>query len=121
MQRRHFISACLIMMAALTATITIGGISPAQAENNAVNMRRAAERTSFSNEEIKDGRFAPNCSSAATPNASVNSTNPFGCLIMVRLLEQPTLWPSSKTFAPGFIISIWPGRLTARTPMSWSF
>ena len=57
MQRRHFISACLIMMAALTATITIGGISPAQAENNAVSMRRAAERTSFSNEEIKDGLF----------------------------------------------------------------
>jgi hypothetical protein len=56
MQRRHFISACLIM-AALTATITIGGISPAQAENNAVSMRRAAERTSFSNEEIKDGLF----------------------------------------------------------------
>jgi len=44
-------------MAALTATITIGGISPAQAENNAVSMRRAAERTSFSNEEIKDGLF----------------------------------------------------------------
>jgi hypothetical protein len=57
MRRRSFISACLIVMAGLTAMITIGGISPAQAENNAISMRRAAERTSFSNEEIKDGLF----------------------------------------------------------------
>ena len=32
MRRRSFISACLIVMAGLTAMITIGGLSPAQAE-----------------------------------------------------------------------------------------
>jgi hypothetical protein len=57
MLRRPFISLCLIVMAALTATITIRGIVPAQAENSAISIRRAAERTSFSNEEIKDGLF----------------------------------------------------------------
>ena len=50
-------SACLIAVAGLTAMIAIGGISPTQAENNAISMRRAAERKSFSDEEIKDGLF----------------------------------------------------------------
>jgi aspartate aminotransferase-like enzyme len=55
MQRRRFISACLRAVAALTAAIAINGFFPAQAENSAISMRRAAERTSFSNEEIRDG------------------------------------------------------------------
>jgi hypothetical protein len=57
MQRRRLSSACLIAMAAVTATIAIGELLPAQAENSAISTRRAAERTSFSNEEIKDGLF----------------------------------------------------------------
>jgi hypothetical protein len=57
MQHRRLSSACLIAVAALTATIAMGGLLPAQAENNAISMRRAAERTSFSNDEIKDGLF----------------------------------------------------------------
>ena len=39
----------------MTAAIAINGFFPAQAENSAISMRRAAERTSFSNEEIRDG------------------------------------------------------------------
>jgi hypothetical protein len=35
----------------------ITGLLPALAENSAISMRRAAERTSFSNEEIRDGLF----------------------------------------------------------------
>jgi hypothetical protein len=57
MQPSRFISAYLFAVAVLTATIAIGGISSAKAENNAISMRRAAERTSFSNEEITDGLF----------------------------------------------------------------
>jgi hypothetical protein len=57
MRRRHFISAWFTLTAALTAAATIGGIVPVGAENDAISMRRAAERTSFSNEEIKDGLF----------------------------------------------------------------
>jgi hypothetical protein len=57
MQRRHPSSACLIAVVALTATITLGEFLPAQAENSAISIRRATERTSFSNEEIKDGLF----------------------------------------------------------------
>jgi hypothetical protein len=55
MQCGRFISACLTAIAALTATIAINGFFPAQAENSTITMRRAAERTSFSNEEIRDG------------------------------------------------------------------
>ena len=55
MQCGRFISACLTAIAAVTATIAINGFFPAQAENSAISMRRAAERTSFSNEEIRDG------------------------------------------------------------------
>jgi hypothetical protein len=55
MQPRRFISACLLAIAAFVATIAINSISPVQAENNAISIRRAAERTSFCNEEIRDG------------------------------------------------------------------
>jgi hypothetical protein len=47
----------LIAVAALTATIATDGFLPARAENSAITTRRAAERTSFSNDEIKDGLF----------------------------------------------------------------
>ena len=57
MQYRRFISAFSIVIAALTVAGTIAGLLPAQAENSAISVRRAAERTSFSNEEIKDGLF----------------------------------------------------------------
>jgi hypothetical protein len=46
-----------IAVAALTATIAIGGGVAARAENSAISIRRAAERTDFSNDEIKDGLF----------------------------------------------------------------
>jgi Protein of unknown function (DUF2927) len=55
-QGRH--SATLsIAVAALTATIAVGGVVAARAENSAISIRRAAERTDFSNDEIKDGLF----------------------------------------------------------------
>src|ERR1700751_4279047 len=57
MQYRCFISAFSIVIAALTVAGTLAGPFPAQAENSAISVRRAAERTSFSNEEIKDGLF----------------------------------------------------------------
>jgi hypothetical protein len=57
MQHERLCSACLIAAAALAATIAIGGFLPAQAENSAISTRRATERTSFSNDEIKDGLF----------------------------------------------------------------
>jgi hypothetical protein len=57
MQHKRLSSACLIAVAALIATIAIGDRLPAQAESSAISMRRAAERTSFSNDEIKDGLF----------------------------------------------------------------
>ena len=57
MRRKYLSSACSIAAATLTAAITIGGALSAQAENDAISTRRAAERTSFSNEEIKDGLF----------------------------------------------------------------
>jgi hypothetical protein len=57
MRRKHLSSACSTVAAALAAALTIGGVFSAQAENDAISMRRAAERTSFSNDEIKDGLF----------------------------------------------------------------
>jgi Protein of unknown function (DUF2927) len=57
MQCKRLSSACSIVAATLAVAVTIGGSFPAQAENDAISMRRAAERTSFSNEEIKDGLF----------------------------------------------------------------
>jgi hypothetical protein len=52
-------SACLIAGAFMAATITTDGIvsSPAQAENNDISIRRATERTTFSDDEIRDGFF----------------------------------------------------------------
>jgi len=52
-------SVCLIAGAFVAATITIDGIVsfPARAENNDINVRRATERTTFSDDEIKDGFF----------------------------------------------------------------
>ncbi len=41
----------------LTAATTLAELCPARAENSAISLRRAAERTNFSNEEIKDGLF----------------------------------------------------------------
>jgi hypothetical protein len=41
----------------LTAAATLAGLCRALAENSAISMRRAAERTNFSNDEIKDGFF----------------------------------------------------------------
>jgi Protein of unknown function (DUF2927) len=57
MQRKPFISALSIVIVGLTAAITLAGLCPAIAENSAISMRRAAERTNFSNDEIKDGFF----------------------------------------------------------------
>jgi hypothetical protein len=57
MQYRRFISAFSIVIATQTVAGTIAGLFPAQAENSAISVRRAAERTSFSDEEIKDGLF----------------------------------------------------------------
>jgi hypothetical protein len=52
-------SARLIAGAFVVATITIGGIVsfPALAENSDISVRRATERTTFSDDEIKDGFF----------------------------------------------------------------
>jgi hypothetical protein len=52
-------SACLIAGALVAAAIAIDGIVsfPAQAENSDISVRRAAERTAFSDDEIKDGFF----------------------------------------------------------------
>ena len=53
--------ACRIasLAATLLAAVTIGATvsAPAQAENSEISNRRAAERTSFSNDEIKEGFF----------------------------------------------------------------
>ena len=57
MQYRRFISVFSIVIATQTVAGTIAGTLPAQAENSAISVRRAAERTSFSDEEIKDGLF----------------------------------------------------------------
>ena len=57
MQYRRFISVFSIVIATQTVAGTIAALLPAQAENSAISVRRAAERTSFSDEEIKDGLF----------------------------------------------------------------
>jgi Protein of unknown function (DUF2927) len=57
MRRKHLSSAGSTVVTALTAAVAIGAASTVQAENDAISMRRAAERTSFSNAEIKDGLF----------------------------------------------------------------
>ncbi|MGO9399503.1 MAG: DUF2927 domain-containing protein [Xanthobacteraceae bacterium] len=59
MHRGFLSSACLIAFAFTTGAIMLDGIVSfsAHAENDAISIRRAAERTSFSNEEIKDGFF----------------------------------------------------------------
>jgi hypothetical protein len=114
MQRRRLSSACLVAVAALTAAIAIGGLLPAQAENSAISMRRAAERTSFSNEEIKDGLFKTAFRAELQLGRHDERIRKFEepvrvfVEIMARLRELPTLRRSSTTFAPGFIISIWP-------------
>jgi hypothetical protein len=95
MQRRPLISALSIVIIGLTVVATLAGLCPALAEDSAISMRRAAERTNFSNDEIKDGFF--------------KTANPFACLstIMACPLGLATLQRSSKTFALGSIISIW--------------
>jgi len=45
------------MAGLLTAAMTLVELCPALAENSAISLRRAAERTNFSDEEIKDGLF----------------------------------------------------------------
>jgi Protein of unknown function (DUF2927) len=52
-------SACLIAGTFMAATITIDGIVsfPAEAENSDISVRRATERTTFTDDEIKDGFF----------------------------------------------------------------
>jgi hypothetical protein len=57
MQRRPFISPLSIVIIGLTAAAMLAGLCRALAENSAISMRRAAERTNFSNDEIKDGFF----------------------------------------------------------------
>jgi hypothetical protein len=57
MQRRPLISALSIVIVGLTVVATLAGLCPALAEDSAISMRRAAERTNFSNDEIKDGFF----------------------------------------------------------------
>jgi DUF2927 family protein len=44
-------------VATLSAAIAVGGVAAARAENSAISIRRATERTEFSNDEIKDGLF----------------------------------------------------------------
>jgi hypothetical protein len=46
-----------IAVATLAAAIAVGGVAAARAENSAISIRRATERTEFSNDEIKDGLF----------------------------------------------------------------
>ena len=57
MLRKHLISAYLMAFAALSATFATATISAALAEDSAISERRATERTSFSDDEIKDGFF----------------------------------------------------------------
>jgi hypothetical protein len=56
---RKFFSSARLIAGAFMAAITIGGIVnfPALAENSDINARRATERTTFSDDEIKDGFF----------------------------------------------------------------
>ena len=57
MQYRRFVSKFAIVIATLIVAGSNAGLYPAQAENSAISVRRASERTSFSNEEIRDGLF----------------------------------------------------------------
>ena len=60
MHRRFVGSGSLIagaFMSATAATVVAGVSLPAWAENNDISVRRAAERTTFSDAEIKDGFF----------------------------------------------------------------
>jgi hypothetical protein len=59
MHREFVSSGSLIAGAFVAATVaTVAGMSlPAWAENNDISVRRAAERTNFSDDEIKDGFF----------------------------------------------------------------
>jgi hypothetical protein len=54
---RYFISAYVMTLGAFAAAIATTAISPAKAEDSAISERRATERTSFSDDEIKDGFF----------------------------------------------------------------
>jgi len=56
---RKFFSSARLIAGAFMAAITIGGIVsfPALAENSDISARRATERTTFSDDEIKDGFF----------------------------------------------------------------
>jgi Protein of unknown function (DUF2927) len=57
--RGGFLVSARLMTGAFVAAITIGGIVsfPALAENSDISARRATERTTFSDDEIKDGFF----------------------------------------------------------------
>jgi hypothetical protein len=58
MLRRYFVSAYKVTtLAAFAATFATATLSAALAEDGAISMRRATERTSFSDDEIKDGFF----------------------------------------------------------------
>jgi Protein of unknown function (DUF2927) len=55
---RGFVSAGSLIAGAFMAAAVAAGVSlPAWAENNDISVRRAAERTTFSDDEIKDGFF----------------------------------------------------------------
>jgi hypothetical protein len=57
LRRRVILVLSIVIAGLLTATATLAGLCPALAENSAVSLRRATERTNFSDEEIKDGLF----------------------------------------------------------------
>jgi Protein of unknown function (DUF2927) len=57
MQQGRLSATLSIAVVALTATMAVGGVVAAHAENSAISIRRAAERIDFSNDEIKDGLF----------------------------------------------------------------
>jgi hypothetical protein len=57
MRQGHLGATWSIAVAAFTAAIALGGVVAAHAENSAISIRRATERTDFSNDEIKDGLF----------------------------------------------------------------
>ena len=57
MSQGRFKSAWVSAAAVVAAAIAVGGSVAARAEDGAISVRRAAERTEFSNDEIKDGLF----------------------------------------------------------------
>jgi hypothetical protein len=114
MPRRGAISIFSIAIAGLlTAAATLAGLCPVLAENSTISLRRAAERTNFSNEEIKDGlfktAFRAELQFGRHEERIRKLTDPFAFLsrITARAFGRTTLPRLSKIYALGSIILTW--------------